>query len=446
MLHITFCSFTKTMFEINSRPPRERINIVTSDSAKQHSEINSFSARLLHRALAATDSAYGFIGPVVEGGPQGKIMRVLADEGFSWDPSVNRALYDKVRLDYGQLGYIDFPYLDNLFGWPIKHSKTIISNEPHGDYRRSGRKPAGHPPLNNFLGVPIMHGTDVVGTIGLANRTSGYSEELGAIIAQIGSEASALYEYYRRGIREFEAENKRRELDEYSKQLAQRLLDLAYTVSHELQGPTRRLESQLRLLSSRYKDRLGTDADEYIKESLVASAQMARMVDDLWTYARVDSPTNTIEAIDLNQTLSSATQSLNKLIFDKTATVSSTTLPQVKGVTRQMQYLFEQLIANGIQFNENPVPTVEVSAQKLVDEWIIEFRDNGTGFNVEELPQLLKMFNKNPKSVGTGMGLPIAATIVQYHGGRLWADSVHGRGSSWFFSLPDRQFGWQNSG
>jgi GAF domain-containing protein len=211
--------------------------------------------------------------------------------------------------DYKTKGSIDFPLLDNIFGWPILHGRPIISNDPSHDDRRSGRQPPGHPPLDSFLGVPIHKGDTVVGLFGVANRTGGYTDEQAKSLETLARTASVIYESYKRLQHEQSLLQDRSHTEEQLKQSNQQLLDLAYVVSHELQEPLRTIRSELSLLSVRYSDRLGEDADNFISNSVRAAGIVERMVDDLWEYARIDRPHMTSTTYSTNLSNLSPTSS-----------------------------------------------------------------------------------------------------------------------------------------
>ncbi|MDP1956534.1 MAG: PAS domain S-box protein [Polaromonas sp.] len=129
-------------------------------------------SRLLRGALTQTQSEYGFIGVVVES----RKLRVLALEGIVWDKVVNREFYERAMANYQEDGYLVFDNFDNLFGRAITTGQVLIVNQPEQHPNAAGR-PHGHPPMHNFMGVPIYAGQEVCGIVALANRTGGYTDE-----------------------------------------------------------------------------------------------------------------------------------------------------------------------------------------------------------------------------------------------------------------------------
>ncbi len=122
------------------------------------------SSIILRSALLRTGSEYGFIGVVAEG----PVLRILAYEGMIWDKEVNREFYDDAVRTFHEVGYIELTNLDNLYGRVITGGKVVIANDPSSDARSGKRLPEGHPPLNSFLGVPILKREEVIGIIGVA--------------------------------------------------------------------------------------------------------------------------------------------------------------------------------------------------------------------------------------------------------------------------------------
>ncbi len=399
--------------------------------------IREACSQLILLALKETGSEYGFVGATVPGGPHGVTLRVFADEGFNWSQTENRELYEKVIGDYETKGYIDFPQLDNLFGWPILNGDALITNEPENDQRRSGRRPLGHPPLRNFLGLPIFRGDEVVGAMGIANREGGYSEQQRASLRQLLRACSGIFESYRRSLHEQEILEERDAAEKKLKQTNETLMDLAYTVSHELQEPLRIVKTQLGLLSARYRGKLGADADEFISDTKTASNTVERMVDDLWEYARIDRPHIRFHSLEMEELFGKVVAGLEDVIKSRSAVIEHVALPAVHGDNRELTTLVRQLLSNALQFNTSAVPQVEVSATQTDDFWQFCFSDNGIGFEQVEMHDMFRMFRKlRRESPGTGMGLAIAKRIVEFHGGRIWAESEPGKGAQFYFTLP----------
>lgn len=139
---------------------------------------------ILDQALLQTQSEYGFVAAVMPG----PLLRFLVHKGFKWHKTINREVYEAALRDLDAKGYMEFDKLDNLFGEVVIEARPILSNCPSTEPQAAGI-PAGHPPLNSFLGMPAMKGTQVAGMIGVANRPEGYS---GAEEQKIGTLARAL--------------------------------------------------------------------------------------------------------------------------------------------------------------------------------------------------------------------------------------------------------------
>jgi two-component system phosphate regulon sensor histidine kinase PhoR len=112
-------------------------------------------------------------------------------------------------------------------------------------------------------------------------------------------------------------------------------------------------------------------------------------------------------------------------------------LPMVLADAERIQQVVTNLLHNAIKFTPAG-GTVTVSVEPLGDEVIISVRDTGVGIPSDDVPRIFERFYKADRARsggGTGLGLAIAKHIVQGHGGRIWVESVDGRGSTFFFSL-----------
>jgi chemotaxis family two-component system sensor kinase Cph1 len=129
-----------------------------------------------------------------------------------------------------------------------------------------------------------------------------------------------------------------------------------------------------------------------------------------------------------------------KLAIDEAgASVICDPLPTVNADAVQLERVFLNLISNAVKFRENAAPEVHVSASSGAGEWIFSVRDNGIGIEPQYLEQIFVIFKRlhgRDEYPGTGMGLAITKKIVERHGGRIWAESMPGSGTTFFFTLP----------
>jgi two-component system phosphate regulon sensor histidine kinase PhoR len=113
-------------------------------------------------------------------------------------------------------------------------------------------------------------------------------------------------------------------------------------------------------------------------------------------------------------------------------------LPPVLADPERARQVVTNLVHNAIKFTP-PGGKVTTSAAAGGDEVIISVRDTGIGIPADDLLRIFERFYKADQARsggGTGLGLAIAKHIVQAHGGRIWAESVEGKGSTFYFTLP----------
>jgi signal transduction histidine kinase len=105
----------------------------------------------------------------------------------------------------------------------------------------------------------------------------------------------------------------------------------------------------------------------------------------------------------------------------------------------QLGQVFQNLIENALKYRGADPPRVEIGATISGDMCEFDVRDNGIGFQPDQAERIFQMFQRLHRSDdnrGSGIGLAITKRIVQRHGGRIWATSTPGEGSSFRFTLP----------
>jgi PAS domain S-box-containing protein len=220
------------------------------------------------------------------------------------------------------------------------------------------------------------------------------------------------------------------------------LEQFAYVASHDLQEPLRTLTGVAELLQRRYRGQLDARADEYIGYIVDAAGRMHTLINDLLALSRVGTrglpsqPTSADAALDL------ALANLAQAIHDKGALIRRGPLPAVRADRTQLALLLQNLISNAIKFNQSQPLEVQVSAERLPEGWRFAVSDNGIGIDPQHFERIFVIFQRlhtTREYPGTGMGLALCRKIVDRHGGRLWVESQPGRGSTFYFTLPDQE-------
>jgi two-component system, chemotaxis family, sensor kinase Cph1 len=122
------------------------------------------------------------------------------------------------------------------------------------------------------------------------------------------------------------------------------------------------------------------------------------------------------------------------------ASVSFGPLPTVAVDRGQWVQLFQNLIGNALKFKGAKPPEIRVEAQRRASDWCFSVRDNGIGIDPKFDKRIFMTFQRlhtRETYEGTGIGLSVARKIIERHGGTIWVESAEGKGSTFFFTLPD---------
>lgn len=227
-----------------------------------------------------------------------------------------------------------------------------------------------------------------------------------------------------------------KELEKSNKELE----NFAYVVSHDLQEPLRMISTYLQLLGLRYKGKLDSDADEFIGFAVDGATRMHTLIDDLLMFSRVSTGEKMFEPVDSKEVLDLALENLQVAIEESSAIVTHDPLPTVLADDLQIGQLYQNLISNAIKFHGEEPPRIHVSAEQKENEWLFSVRDNGIGIDSKYTESIFTVFqrlHKKSEYPGTGLGLAISKKIVERHGGQIWVESESGKGSTFYFTIPN---------
>lgn len=289
------------------------------------------------------------------------------------------------------------------------------------DYLRSQRD------LNRFAFTSFLIGTIImlVVLVWLYNALVSYLTARDAAHAQLQQLNIELEE---------RVEERTQELQQSNTELQQ----FAYVASHDLQEPLRTITSFTQLLANRYKGQLDEDADEFIGYIITSSRRMTDLINGLLAMVRLRKSGHGATEVAFTRLLEEAEITLQAAIRENNVKVEYGSMPLL--VVNKVQFLqvFQNLISNAIKYRREEAPHIRIAAQRENSTWTFSVSDNGRGFEQEFAERIFGLFQRLHRSEveGTGMGLSIAKAVVERHGGRMWAESKPGVGSTFYFSLP----------
>lgn len=235
-------------------------------------------------------------------------------------------------------------------------------------------------------------------------------------------------------------ETERKRLQESLIKVNSALEHFAYAASHDLQEPLRSIRLFTELLLRDGGNQLSPASIERLDYIVKASGRMSTLIADLLTYARSGVEQQPAVSISLDDEVEAATSQLNAAIDEAGAVVTHDPLPTVTVEHTQITRLFLNLISNAIKYQApDRKPQIHIAASRIDNGWIrVDVRDNGMGFTPEHAEKIFEPFTRlqRDEESGSGVGLTICRRIVERSGGKIWADSEPGRGSTFSFTLP----------
>src|SRR5450432_229244 len=220
------------------------------------------------------------------------------------------------------------------------------------------------------------------------------------------------------------------------------LQQFAYVASHDLQEPLRMVASYTQLLEKRYKGQLDSDANEFIAFAVDGCNRMKGLIEDLLAYSRAGMSDQLPCRISGENALGEALTNLRAAVEESGAVVTHDALPTVTTNSTQLTQIFQNLVGNAIKYRGPEPPDIHVSAiRNGGNEWTFSIRDNGMGIDPQYFERIFVIFQRlhgREEFEGTGIGLAVCKKIVEQIGGRIWVESQIKKGSTFYFTLPER--------
>jgi PAS domain S-box-containing protein len=215
--------------------------------------------------------------------------------------------------------------------------------------------------------------------------------------------------------------------------------NFAYAVAHDLKAPLRAINGFCALLAQSAGDRLTDTEREFVERARQGAVHMARLIDDLLDYSRVEHREQRLGAIDcrsfVEELVASMAPQIQEAHAEVTQAVDST---PVLADREGLRIVLSNLLQNALKFSRaNPEPRIAIESHAQSGRYILAVRDNGIGFEPAYRDRIFEIFNRLHASgyEGTGIGLALVRKAVQRMGGEVWAESTPGQGATFYVML-----------
>lgn len=223
--------------------------------------------------------------------------------------------------------------------------------------------------------------------------------------------------------------------------LNKELETFAYSVSHDLKAPLRGIDGYSHLLMEDYADRLDDEGRFFITHIRAGVKQMARLIDDLLAYSRVERRTLQRAEVNLQDMVRGILAERVAELEAGPARIAVDVPPlRVRADPEGLSQAVRNLVDNALKYSRDAQPPqIRIAAAEEGELCHIRVQDNGIGFDMKFHDRIFEIFQRLQRSEdypGTGVGLAIVRKAVQRMGGRVWAESAPGEGACFHLELP----------
>jgi signal transduction histidine kinase len=289
--------------------------------------------------------------------------------------------------------------------------------------------------LRSRVAAPLLAGARPIGLLSLSRREpDAFQEheiELAGLLGRLA--ASAV-----QNIRAYEGE--RRTVEELRRLSALRA-DFVSLVSHELRSPMAAVIGAARTLQARWRELQPDQRESFLALIGDETTRLAALIGDVLDTSRIDAGTFTYRFSDVDiAALVRDTVAMAVVGQDEVPIVADVSpgVPMVRGDPERLRQIFSNLIDNAVKYSATGEP-VAVHVSQANGAVLVSVRDTGPGINPADQRLIFEKFGRvaagNSKP-GSGLGLYIARSIAETHGGTIAVSSAPGRGSTFTVKLP----------
>lgn len=214
----------------------------------------------------------------------------------------------------------------------------------------------------------------------------------------------------------------------------------AYSVSHDLRAPLRSIDGFSQILLEDKAPALGDDGRQHLERVRAAASRMGTLIDDMLLLSRLTREEMAPRRVDLTALARSVVDELRARDPKRHVEFESNGALPATADERLLRIALTNLLGNSWKFTRDRQPAhISFGGETRDGESVFFVKDDGVGFDMRYAKKLFGAFQRLHQATefeGTGIGLATVQRIVHRHGGRVWAESEVGKGTTMYFTLP----------
>lgn len=329
------------------------------------------------------------------------------------------------------------PLDESMAGWAFGNNKPLVIQDVAKDSRHfEAVDQAANFTTTSLLAVPMAYQGNTIGVLEAVNKLGNahYTEEDVTILEMLAIYAAM-------ALSNFNLETRVQNTDDEIAKLDRLKSKFIAITSHELRTPLGLILGHATFL----KEMIAEEHHEPVETIIRNATRLKEIIENLTDVDNYETGKASIRqgAISIPRLLEEVASSFQDMAASKNITLQAD-IPeeglQVEADTSKITVAISNLVRNAIAFS-NEGGKVLIKAGALAGHVQVSVKDNGVGIPARDLSHVFERFfqvesHLTRRHDGMGLGLSVAKTMVELHGGRIWVESVEGQGSTFTFLLP----------